>query len=113
MAFAWVSNLLKRNTRKGRQGPARTTHPYRAVSVYSRVDACPAARRIENKKFLAAHAPQLPLGGCSNPSTCQCRYRHFEDRRQEIRRDVDHGLPARAWFEADRRHRRDRRKNAA
>ena len=84
--------------------------PYRAVTVYSKIDCCQAAARLEGQKFLAAHAPQLPLGGCSQPDQCQCRYRHLEDRRQEMRRDTDHGLPARAYSDSERRCRNDRRR---
>ena len=87
------------------------TYPYRAVAVYSQTDQCEAAKRLRRTKFLAAHAPTLPLGGCTQSEACRCRYRHFKDRRQEMRRDSDHGMPPRVWVDTERRHRKDRRKN--
>ncbi len=126
MLFSWVTSLFsKPKAAKGKSMGKRTSqrrskssqtpaarHPYRAVSVYSRSPCCAASKRLKNEKFLAAYAPVLPLGGCTHPEQCRCRYRHYEDRRQEMRRDSDHGLPGRVWHEHDRRHRRkDRRKS--
>jgi hypothetical protein len=99
-----VGKSAKKSPRKGEP------LAYRAVTVYSKIDCCQAAARLEGQKFLAAHAPQLPLGGCSQSERCQCRYRHLEDRRQEVRRDSDHGLPARTYGESERRCRSDRRR---
>ena len=90
--------------------PKSVAHPYRAVTVYSKVSCCAAARRLDGQKFLAAHAPRLPLGGCSQPDTCQCRYNHLVDRRQDTRRDADYGLPGRSYSDSERRNRRDRRR---
>ena len=84
---------------------------FQAVSIYSRTDCCDAAKRITGQKFLAAHAPQLPLGGCSQPEQCHCRYKHLSDRREEMRRDTDNGLPARQMLNGERRNRRDRRRH--
>ena len=125
MLFTWVTNLFnkpktargapadKRTRRRSKPvSPPTNRRSYRAVSVYSRSACCAASKRLKNEKFLAAYAPILPLGGCSQPNQCRCRYRHYEDRRQEMRRDSDHGLPGRVWVEHDRRHRRrDRRKS--
>ena len=84
---------------------------FRAAMIYSRIECCDAAQRISGQKFLAAHAPRLPLGGCSQPELCQCRYKHLTDRRQEMRRDSDHGLPNRGYVQAERRSRSDRRRD--
>ena len=95
---------------KGRQANA-AQFPYRGVRIYNRSQSCcKAGKRIAGQKFLAAHAPQLPLGGCDHPEACQCRYQHLDDRRQEMRRDSDHGLPGRPYNEVDRRYRADRRR---
>jgi len=97
-------------TTKRRSAPPKAvSHPYRAIIIYSRIDCCGAAERLAGQKFLAAHAPKLPLGGCDQLSRCQCRYRHLEDRRQEARRDTDHGLPNRGFATMERRYRKDRR----
>ena len=71
---------------------------------------CAAAQRIENQKFLAAHAPELPLGGCDTPQQCRCRYKYHADRRTDVRRDTDHGLPDGPFPGENRRYRKDRRK---
>ena len=95
---------------KGRKA-GNEQFPYRGVRIYSRSqNCCKAAKRIAGQKFLAAHAPQLPLGGCDQPEVCQCRYQHLADRRQEMRRDSDHGLPGRPYNGIDRRYRPDRRR---
>ena len=88
----------------------REQHPYRSVSINSRSRTCAAASRIQGRRFLSAHAPQLPLGGCEQAQQCQCRYQHHVDRRQGARRDSDHGLPANAYIGENRRHRKDRRR---
>ena len=121
--FSWPSHTTGKAGNGGRKSPrqagsSRTGRkaeiaqfPYRGVRVYSRSQSCcKAAKRIAGQKFLAAHAPQLPLGGCDQPQACQCRYQHLTDRRQEVRRDSDHGLPGRPYSEVDRRYRSDRRR---
>jgi hypothetical protein len=112
--MGWIARNFgnkKRPVKSARTSPGKAEPlPYPAVSVYSKVNCCEAANRLEGQKFLAAHAPQLPLGGCSQPESCQCRYRHMDDRRQDLRRDTDVGLPPRAFVERERRSRRDRRR---
>lgn len=85
-------------------------HPYRAVAVHTTGSGCAAAKRIRDQRFLAAAAPQLPLGGCNHPQQCACRYKYFTDRRQEPRRDADHGLPSGPFAGSEQRYRRDRRR---
>ncbi|MEE4284477.1 MAG: hypothetical protein V2I41_21250 [Pseudomonadales bacterium] len=116
---SWMKKLFdaskKDNTRRThqrQQDPVtarKSPQSFQAVSIYSRSDCCEAAQRITGKKFLAAHAPQLPLGGCDQPAQCRCRYKHMSDRREEMRRDTDNGLPARQMLNGERRNRRDRR----
>ena len=57
-----------------------TTIRYHAVSVRPCLEACPAAWKMEHQPFLSAEAPTLPLATC-NQDTCECRYRHYSDRR--------------------------------
>ncbi len=111
---SWVSKLFGRSTsasnrRQQKGSKPKVQHPYRGVKIYSKKECCDAARRISGQKFLAAHAPQLPLGGCDHPERCECRYKHLSDRRSEIRRDADHGLPG-TPVHSERRNRSDRRK---
>ena len=99
-----------KTTRKSANLRTTPANPsYRAVTVYSRVSCCDAATRLAGRKFLADYAPQLPLGGCTQPESCRCRYRHLEDRRQEMRRDADYGLAGRHYHAQERRTRGDRR----
>ena len=86
------------------------TSPFRAVVIRSMENCCEAAERNAGQKFLAAHAPQLPLGTCDKPQQCHCRYKYLNDRRQETRRDEDHGLPGQPYHGENRRFRRNRRK---
>ena len=51
------------------------------MSVYSREDACQAAKSLKGKRFLCNDAPpHLPLDGCTAVK-CRCIYRHHADRR--------------------------------
>ncbi len=114
---SWVNKLLGKSNPGGQRKhakkptPKTQQHPYRGVTVYSRKDCCDAALRIQGQKFLAAHAPQLPLGGCSQPQLCECRYKHLADRRSEVRRDTDHGLPGQHYHTERRSRKTDRRKS--
>lgn len=72
-----------RNSSKRPNSPApRTcaTSRYHAVSIWPCLEACPAAWKMENQPFLSTEAPTLPLAVC-NQETCECRYRHYSDRR--------------------------------
>ena len=83
---------------------------FHAVSIRARSTACAAVHAIGEQRFLSAEAPSLPVPGCPQPQQCRCRYRHWEDRRQEPRRDADIGLPGTPWLRAERRgDRRGRR----
>ncbi|MCV2219287.1 hypothetical protein [Thauera sp. Sel9] len=78
--------LLQRRTPPA---PARTEmpqHPYHCVALEARGDGCEAVRKLAGQRFLAAHAPHLPLADCES-SRCECIYRHHEDRRHYNRRD--------------------------
>lgn len=63
--------------------------PYRACAIEPGEDACAAVTKLQAKRFLQVEVPRLPLPGCGRLQ-CDCRYRHYEDRRQldEDRRSV-------------------------
>jgi hypothetical protein len=61
-------------------------HPWHAVAIVPRADACEPAVAIRGKRFLSPDAPSLPLQDCPNPSACKCVYQHHEDRRTGPRR---------------------------
>ncbi len=91
----------KSGGKAGRSSTGRSKTPIRTarklfhgVSIHANPDiACDAARDLENVRFLADDAPMLPLGNCSNPAGCRCKYQHYDDRRTEARRESDVGLP--------------------
>ncbi len=86
----------------------RVGNPYHAVSVVPGNGACEQARRLKDKRFLSAEAPNLPLDLC-DASSCTCRYRHHDDRRYHVRREQDQGLPGRDRHGGERRAGRGRR----
>lgn len=101
----------KQSTRSKRKSqPSAQQFPFRAVAIHSPSGSCEAAERIRGQRFLAAHAPQIPLGGCSHGQQCNCRYKYFTDRRSDMRRNTDHGLPSGPFHGDERRYRRDRRR---
>jgi hypothetical protein len=81
--------------------------PYHAVSIVRGQNACDAARRFGGHRFLAQHAPPLPLPAC-DAASCTCRFRHHEDRRTRTRRN-DFGLRRGLWNGDDRRRSPGRR----
>ncbi len=77
---------------------------YRAVRLqFDRRLGCDAVRELERKVFLGNEAPTFPLAGCSRKGACKCGYRHLSDRREDMRRDTDHGLPERLYEARERR----------
>jgi len=64
---------------------------WHSVTVVLHDTSCAAATLCRNKRFLSQEAPRLPLPGCSNSEQCRCVYRHFDDRRSNLRRTADMG----------------------
>jgi hypothetical protein len=81
-------------------------HRWHAVTIIGPASICGAAQACKGKRFLSPDAPRLPLEGC-DAEECNCRYRHFADRRAGPRRAEERGAaPARA--PTNRRAGRDR-----
>lgn len=59
---------------------------YHCIAITYGKNPCEAVKRLEGKRFLSTEAPTLQLLGCTADS-CQCRYIHYEDRREEERRN--------------------------
>jgi hypothetical protein len=92
--------------------PVAAPRPFQAISIYRGIDACTAAKRFADYRFLAKDAPQLPLVGCTMPAGCRCKYLKHKDRRTESRRLSDFGATRLGFFGGhDRRFRRGRRSN--
>lgn len=83
---------------------------FNAVEVMPRKDACcEAVRAISGRRFLPEEAPLVPLPDCDEPN-CDCTYRRFDDRRNDIRRAGDLGF---AVFSNMLQEKNDRRRRAA
>jgi hypothetical protein len=78
------------------------SNPWHAVSVIPCRGACVVARESNRVRFLSKDAPKLPLRGCPLRA-CECRYRHHEDRRGNLRRASDVMSANRSWPGQERR----------
>jgi hypothetical protein len=111
IAFWW--HLAARQKRRSllattRRAPQRTFH---CVEIRSGAVSCDAVKQLAGIRFLSDEAPTLPVSGCTS-GKCTCGFVHFDDRRQQDRRN-----PYGQWssipplLTGERRARRDRRKN--
>ncbi|MEO0997873.1 MAG: hypothetical protein AAFX58_10170 [Pseudomonadota bacterium] len=101
--------LSRKEERAQKPPPAARPRSFAAVSVRpSATGACRAAKLVTGQRFLTDQAPMLPLAGCDRAS-CDCRYVHYSDRRQEQRRDIDVGISSRFFFGEERRQSTGRR----
>ena len=88
------SSKARSSAGRGRTSIRTARKLFHGVSIHpNEQNACEAARKLENIRFLADDAPMLPLGDCSNPAACRCKYQHYDDRRTDARRESDIGLP--------------------
>ena len=83
---------------------------YHCVEVNPGVSACEAAQSLGTVRYLSDEAPRLPVPGC-NAQHCACNYVHYDDRREDDRRNpygIWASLPSTPANE--RRSRAERRK---
>jgi hypothetical protein len=66
--------------------------PYHAVVIAAPANACAAAQACKGKRYLSTEAPRLPLADC-NSRRCECKYRHYDDRRGGPRRQDEKATP--------------------
>ena len=85
---------------------------WKAVKVKTGLMCCKAAEKMRSQVYLSAEAPVFPLEGCKVKS-CQCRYIHMSDRREEDdRRESTEFLDdLYDMHDKDRRKIKDRRKS--
>lgn len=101
-------SFLKRLFAKKAKKP-RTT-PYHAVAIRCGRTSCQAAQDNQRERYLSAEAPLLPFDQCDRPEQCECRYQHYEDRRDSPRRRSEQGLSETTNSERlERRYAKDRR----
>ena len=69
-----------------------TGRSFAAVEVIPQEAACcEAVQGLSGERFLAENAPLFPLPECDREQ-CNCRYRRYQTRRTDTRRDADLGL---------------------
>ena len=92
---------------------AASPKTYHCVEVRSGDSACEAIRQLEGIRYLPDQAPLLPVSGCS-AQKCTCQYVHYDDRRDDDRRN-----PFGQWanlpptLTGERRSRNERRESDA
>lgn len=112
-AAAILWRLIVRASRRPSRNGGRP-EAYHCVSITCPDLACDAVKRVRAHRFLSDEAPLLPLPGCTAPE-CRCRYAHFPDRREDLRRNpygLRSSLPP-SGVGSERRDRTDRRAPAA
>ena len=67
--------------------------PYRALEIIPGPRACAVAKRFAKHRFLLGEAPSPPLAGCDQQGSCTCKFQKFPDRRTDLRRSSDEGIP--------------------
>jgi hypothetical protein len=98
---------MKKIAQSGTKSAAFKT-PWHAVAPIMGPGACKAVQALGTKRWLSAEAPRFPLPGCDN-RLCDCRYRHYEDRRGKGRRAMDRNEFPRPYAGPQRRELRGRR----
>ena len=65
---------------------AASRRSFHSVEVRRGDSACEAVRQLEGVRYLSDKAPLLPVPGCS-AQKCTCQYVHYDDRRDDDRRN--------------------------
>jgi hypothetical protein len=86
----------------------RPRRPWHAITIVTSGMPCQAALALRGKRILSSEAPRLPLGECDG-ARCNCKYRHYDDRRNVPRRAEEKGAPRARVTVVDRRGKRGRR----
>ena len=66
---------------------------YRALEIIPGPRACAVVKRFAKHRFLLSETPTPPLAGCDLQGTCTCKFQKYADRRSDLRRSSDEGLP--------------------
>jgi hypothetical protein len=82
--------------------PKKAANPFHSVTIAPGAKCCAAAKAMRNQRFLSRTAPVLPLKGCDRDD-CQCRYQHYDDRRNGQRRATDLGVSIDGYIGDERR----------
>ena len=91
-----AAKLLRARVKSGGGHGTSVNKLFHGVAVRARGgDCCEAVEALGSRRFLSEEAPLLPLAECSNPQGCRCVYEHFDERRDNLRREADIGMPVR------------------
>jgi hypothetical protein len=85
----------------------RVVNPYHAVGIAPGSGCCKAVTELKGRRYLSSEAPKIPIPACDAKS-CQCRFVHFEDRRENENRR-ERTVDARGHSMLDRRRGRGSR----
>ena len=83
-------------------GDRRRPSRWYAVSVVPGEECCKLVKMHLGTRWLSSEAPRLPVPGC-DAMYCDCRYRHFDDRRTNVQRKQDRDGWIRNFKGEDRR----------
>ncbi len=90
MTGLWLLQRIRKPAPKlgsgGKRPTQREQHRWHAVRLQAGENCCEPIQHMTENIYLAAEAPPLPLPSC-DVAVCHCRYQHFDDRRQDMRRD--------------------------
>ena len=91
--------------KKPRRSPRVTslTHLFHGVEIIPCSNACAPVKALQGSRLLSEEAPRLPLASCPHSDQCECKYKHYVDRRTQARRESDEGLPPRSHYPQDKR----------
>jgi hypothetical protein len=107
-ALQWRRSASRKRLTVTEMDERRKRNKFHCVQVVYPTHACGAIRHYANKRFLSSAAPVLPLADC-NAESCSCRFEHFDDRRQDDRRNPISLSIAPLSLDKERRTRRGRR----
>jgi hypothetical protein len=83
-------HLFSKQEKKPATPSRQPSNPWKAIEVVASGNCCEAARRCIGKRFLIPQVPRLPMKECRAPR-CECKYRHYDDRRAMPRRAAELG----------------------
>jgi len=84
------SGVTSRVKSRARSWATSANRAFHGVQIKARDDkCCGAVEALEGQRFLTADSPLLPLTECTNPRGCRCVYEHFDERRDNLRRESD------------------------
>jgi hypothetical protein len=84
--------------------PVNKSKNYPAVTIATGTDCCGAVSALEGARILAVQAPTLPMPKCTMPAQCRCRFKKYEDRREDDEgRRFRYGQEGGAWYAGSHR----------